>query len=83
MSTSLQSEKLFELYRDLDRKRVLEAEEAALAGVGALVPAAKRDDESRYALSQSQLMWRKFVRNRAALVGGDWAGVVAMVPACS
>src|SRR5690606_2667296 len=44
-------------------------EEAALAGVG-VVGQAKSEDESRYALSQSQLMWRKFVRNRAALVGG-------------
>ena len=68
MSSSLQSEKLFELYRDLDRRHVLEAEELALAGGSA--PAAKRDDESRFALSQGQLMWRKFVRNRAALVGG-------------
>jgi peptide/nickel transport system permease protein len=70
MSTSTQSEKLFELYRDLDRRRVLEAEEAALAGGVVGVPVAKREDESRYALSQGQLMWRKFVRNRAALVGG-------------
>ncbi len=70
MSSSLQSEKLFELYRDLDRRRVIEAEEAALAGAG-VVPGARVDeDESRYALSQSQLMWRKFIRNRAALVGG-------------
>ena len=68
MNASLRSEELFELYRDLDRKRVLEAEEAALTGIS--LPAAKREDESRYALSQSQLMWRKFVRNRAALVGG-------------
>lgn len=68
MSSSLQSEKLFELYRDLDRRHILEAEEAALAGTGVVVE--KREDEKRYALSQSQLMWRKFVRNRAALVGG-------------
>jgi peptide/nickel transport system permease protein len=70
MSTSLQSEKLFELYRDLDRRHILEAEEAALAGAAIGVPVTKRDDESRFALSQGQLMWRKFVRNRAALVGG-------------
>lgn len=70
MSSSLQSEKLFELYRDLDRQRVLEAEEAALSGAAIGLPVGKREDESRYALSQSQLMWRKFVRNRAALVGG-------------
>lgn len=68
MSSSLQSQKLFDLYRDLDRQRVLEAEEAALSGVP--VPVARSEDESRYALSQTQLMWRKFVRNRAALVGG-------------
>lgn len=69
MSLSVQSEKLFELYRELDRQHVLEAEEAA-AAIAAGVQVAEREDESRYALSQSQLMWRKFVRNRAALVGG-------------
>jgi peptide/nickel transport system permease protein len=69
MSSSLQSEKLFDLYRDLDRRRVLEAEDAVLAGT-VPVPVAKREDEARYALSQGQLMWRKFIRNRAALVGG-------------
>ena len=31
MSLSVQSEKLFELYRELDRQHVLEAEEAAAA----------------------------------------------------
>lgn len=70
MNASIQSEKLFELYRDLDRRHVLEAEEAAAAALGIGIPVVKREDESRYALSQSQLMWRKFVRNRAALVGG-------------
>jgi peptide/nickel transport system permease protein len=69
MSSSLQSEKLFELYRDLDRRHVLEAEEAA-AVIRAGGQVAVHEDESRYALSQSQLMWRKFIRNRAALVGG-------------
>ena len=74
MSYSLESEKLFELYRDLDRRHLAEAEEAALALPGGAVKAggqvAVREDESRYALSQSRLMWRKFVRNRAALAGG-------------
>src|SRR5215204_4387969 len=66
MSSSLQSEKLYELYRDLDRQRILDAEEAATSGVAT----AKNEDESRYALSQAQLMWRKFIRNRAAVFGG-------------
>lgn len=69
MSSSLQSEKLFELYRDLDRRHVIEAEEAAAAlGLGGATVV--REDESRYALSQGQLMWRKFIRNRAAVIGG-------------
>ena len=51
------------------------ANRAAQGGAGAaranLAPdVATIEDESRYALSQSRLMWRKFVRNRAALVGG-------------
>jgi peptide/nickel transport system permease protein len=29
-----------------------------------------RADEARYGLSQWQLMWRKFIRNRVAIVGG-------------
>src|SRR5688572_1852495 len=59
MSNSVQSEELFRLYRELD-------------GTG-LTPEARTEelaDESRYAASQWRLMWRKFIRNRAALLGG-------------
>ena len=61
MNYSDQTQKLFELYRDLDQNQV--EDEAAVA-------TQRDEDEARYALSQMQLMWRKFVRNRAALVGG-------------
>jgi len=67
MTLQTQSEKLFDLYRELDVKlqeeRYAEVE-AETAGV------ARRQDEARYSLSQWQLMWRKFVRNRAAVAGG-------------
>ena len=63
MNYSDQTKKLFELYRDLDQSQQ-QAEEDLLAGTQS------SEDEARYALSQTQLMWRKFVRNRAALVGG-------------
>jgi peptide/nickel transport system permease protein len=61
-----QSAELFDLYRELDRKLKEEryAEDALAGAVQA------REDEKRYALSQWSLMWRKFVRNRAALAGG-------------
>lgn len=78
MSTSLQSEKLFQLYRDLDKRNLAEAEAATQIALDGTVDStvvvgdkvAVREDESRYAMSQAQLMWRKFIRNRAALVGG-------------
>lgn len=67
MSYSIDSEKLYDFYRDLDSRRAeIEVDEAEAAENA---ERAKRD-EARYALSQSQLMWRKFVRNKAALVGG-------------
>lgn len=59
MSHTVQSEELFKLYRELDAT--------------GLTPEARTEelaDESRYAASQWRLMWRKFIRNRAALVGG-------------
>ncbi|MEZ4729940.1 MAG: hypothetical protein R3E79_22650 [Caldilineaceae bacterium] len=63
MTLQTQSEQLFDLYRELDRKlqdeRYAEAEEGST----------RAKDEARYSLSQWQLMWRKFVRNRAALAG--------------
>ena len=59
MSHTVQSEELFKLYRELEATGVTpEARTEELA------------DESRYAASQWRLMWRKFIRNRAALVGG-------------
>jgi peptide/nickel transport system permease protein len=64
-SGSLQTDQLYEYYRDLDRRRAVTEEPidaAAAAGAAA--------DEERFALSQWRLMARKFVRNRAALVGG-------------
>ena len=65
MSTSIDSQDLYDLYRDLDAR--LQKERYAELEAG---PAQKREDEAKYSLSQWQLMWRKFVRNRAALVGG-------------
>ena len=60
MNHSLQTEELFRLYRDLDDT----AEEIAA------IPSVKDFDEARYAASQWRLMWRKFIRNKAAIVGG-------------
>jgi peptide/nickel transport system permease protein len=60
------SEDLFDLYRELDRK--LKEERYAEDIVDGAAQA--RQDEKRYALSQWRLMWRKFVRNRAAVAGG-------------
>jgi len=60
MTLSAKSEELFELYRELDRARANQAD----------VADDETTDEEQYALSQAQLMWRKFARNRAALVGG-------------
>ncbi|MEZ4633615.1 MAG: hypothetical protein R2856_01305 [Caldilineaceae bacterium] len=74
-----QSEELFDLYRELDRKLQQEryAEDIVEQGVldqraqnRAQHRAQNRADEQRYAMSQWRLMWRKFVRNRAALTGG-------------
>lgn len=69
MSYSVDTQRLFDLYRELDRRR----QEAGLADAERLLEegeVAQVEDEARYALSQSRLMWRKFVRNKAALVGG-------------
>lgn len=59
MSLSAESEKLFDLYRELDQVSDDVAEERAT-----------QEDDARYAMSQGQLMWRRFARNRAALAGG-------------
>jgi len=65
MSTSIESHDLYDLYRDLDARlaeeRYAEIEEG---------PVQAKEEEAKYSLSQWQLMWRKYVRNRAALIGG-------------
>ncbi len=66
MTINTQSEQLFELYRELDVK--LQQEHYAEVEDEASTTQAR--DEARYSLSQWQLMWRKFIRNRAALAGG-------------
>ncbi len=58
MNRMAQSEELFKLYQELDST----AEVTELAELSV--------DESRYAASQWKLMWRRFIRNKAALVGG-------------
>ncbi|MEZ4662721.1 MAG: ABC transporter permease [Caldilineaceae bacterium] len=65
-----QSAQLFDLYRELDQRLQQEryAEDVVEGGDHTA-------DEERYSLSQWQLMWRKFVRNRAALVGGIVIGL--------
>ena len=63
MTHSDQTQKLFDLYRDLDQKQLDLADEVVNTEQ-------RSQDETRFALSQGQLMWRKFIRNRAALVGG-------------
>ncbi|MEZ4863254.1 MAG: ABC transporter permease [Caldilineaceae bacterium] len=67
MNLEAQSEQLFDLYRELDVK--LQSERYAELDAEQ-VETQRRSDEARYSLSQWQLMWRKFVRNRAALAGG-------------
>ena len=64
MSYDKESQALFELYRELDKEP---AEQRYAEDVVDIVETA---DETRYSLSQWQLMWRKFRRNRAALIGG-------------
>lgn len=66
MTLETQSEKLFDLYRELDVK----LQQEHYAEIEEDVTTAQTQDEARYSLSQWQLMWRKFVRNRAALIGG-------------
>lgn len=61
MSLSAKSEELFNLYRELDRAQAGEEDRGDVA--------VETNDE-QYAMSQARLMWRKFARNRAALVGG-------------
>ncbi|MBX3053727.1 MAG: ABC transporter permease [Caldilineaceae bacterium] len=76
MNYTQESEKLFELYRELDavlaseRYGEVETDEARTA---------REEDENRYSLSQWQLMWRKFVRNRTAVVGGAVIALLYLV----
>jgi peptide/nickel transport system permease protein len=63
MSYSSKSDELFELYRQLDET----AAAAEITGTGEVETA---EDEARYALSQWKLMWRKFIHNKVALIGG-------------
>ena len=67
-SGSLQTDQLYEYYRDLDRRRAATLGEVDTEAAEAAAGAAA--DDARFALSQWRLMARKFVRNRAALVGG-------------
>ncbi|MCG8352270.1 MAG: ABC transporter permease [Chloroflexales bacterium] len=61
------SEKLFEWYQQIDQASVVdEGTTRPIARAEVL----REDDEAIYAASQWKLMWRKFVRNRAALAGG-------------
>lgn len=66
MNLEAQSEELFDLYRELDARLAQERyAEDIVEGANS-----RNEDDSRYSLSQWQLMWRKFIRNRAALLGG-------------
>lgn len=56
-----QSEEIYQLYQQLDRRRVSETDVD-------IEMTAKAD--KIFAASQWQLMWRKFKRNKAALIGG-------------
>lgn len=67
MSLEAQSEQLFDLYREQD---VRLAKERYAEDIDGTIAVQRTADENRYSLSQWQLMWRKFVRNRAALIGG-------------
>ena len=62
MKHTEQSKKLFTLYEELD----VTSEELP----SEVTEDAMSEDEARYAASQWKLMWRKFLRNKAALLGG-------------
>jgi peptide/nickel transport system permease protein len=62
MKHTEQSKKLFALYEELDVTSEELPEEVTEETMS--------EDEARYAASQWKLMWRKFLRNKAALVGG-------------
>lgn len=62
MKHTEQSKTLFTLYEELDVTSE-ELPDAVADGV-------MLEDEARYAASQWKLMWRKFLRNKAAIIGG-------------
>lgn len=62
MKYSDHSQELFRFYQDLDADRKVFEEEPELSELST--------DEARYAASQWKLMWRKFLRNKAAIGGG-------------
>ncbi len=62
MKHTEQSQKLFTLYEELDVSSAELADEVTGETIS--------EDEARYAASQWKLMWRKFLRNKAALIGG-------------
>lgn len=82
LTSTINTEELYRLYQQLDRQALLEAEEqierdqSGTLGISvdtstkwtrrAGAPKADRI----YAASQWQLMWRKFIRNRMAMIGG-------------
>jgi peptide/nickel transport system permease protein len=57
-----QSQELLESYRQLDTQIVVAAEDSERRALTA--------EEAKYAASQAQLLWRRFSRNKAAIVGG-------------
>ncbi len=58
-----QSEELYKLYEAMADKEVLEEEPA-------IDPRTGKPLEEIYGASQWQLIWRKFIRNKAAVIGG-------------
>ena len=58
---ALNTEELYRLYQELDQKNLIIDDAAA---------AKEEKADQAYAASQWQLMWRKFIRNRAAIFGG-------------
>jgi peptide/nickel transport system permease protein len=65
MDHSVRSKEIFDLYEDLaKRKGLLDGEEAVVD------PRTGKPLDKIFAASQYQLMWRKFIRNKAAMAGG-------------
>ncbi len=58
-----QSEELFKLYEDMANKAIVEEEPE-------VDPRTGKPLEEIYGASQWRLMWRKFIRNKAAVLGG-------------